>query len=300
MKAVSACEEFYTVVTEAHVLAAAMNMFGLSSMEKAPTNTQLFHVGCEKLAKQERRARLQVHLSTSMYLWYLLEGKEVKEREGDWSCDFGFLLFLFLLMWSCFGSNWCQCVHMTGNQAPYFLKLWKCFSKLLGPINKEKTSKLKHVHLYITTAYHFLTQWASSITSQTRFPWITGLSKIARHWWSRNSVSMLMYTSCTPPSITTSFVSTSSDTAHNPLFWKLSTWSIIKAFSGLTTITRDNLVSSVSNRLSLCGWQRLSNIRGRIPWHTNLPLPVGRHTNTSFLSSTNAFMAFIWGGLSFL
>ena len=28
-----------------------------------------------------------------------------------------------------FGSSWYQChdVHMTGNQAPYFLKLWKCF-----------------------------------------------------------------------------------------------------------------------------------------------------------------------------
>ena len=95
-----------------------------------------------------------------------------------------------------------------------------------------------------------------------------------------NSIEKLLYTSCTPHSITASFVSSFSDqethTAQNPLLRKLSTWSIIKALSGLTTITRDNLVSSASNRLSLSQSDFLFSFECNARQGLNCSFPCGR------------------------
>ena len=55
MKAVDACKDFFLLVVECHIVAAAMAMFGLSAVDGIPTNTQLFPAGCEKLSSKDRK-----------------------------------------------------------------------------------------------------------------------------------------------------------------------------------------------------------------------------------------------------
>ena len=53
-KNVAACEEFFSLVAEAHILAAAVNVFGMNSLDSTPS-CELFPQGCIALSSQERR-----------------------------------------------------------------------------------------------------------------------------------------------------------------------------------------------------------------------------------------------------
>lgn len=54
-KAVDACEEFFLMVVEAHVLSAAMALFEMSSSDSAPTNRHCFPLGSERLSPSEQK-----------------------------------------------------------------------------------------------------------------------------------------------------------------------------------------------------------------------------------------------------
>lgn len=54
-KAVNACEEFFLLVVEAHILSSAMMMFGVAGIDCEPTSRQYFPVDSQKLAAPERK-----------------------------------------------------------------------------------------------------------------------------------------------------------------------------------------------------------------------------------------------------
>ena len=56
---VTASEKFFLLVTEAHVLAAAMTVFGMRSLDKRP-HDRAFPPECEKQPSQDRR-RIQLN-----------------------------------------------------------------------------------------------------------------------------------------------------------------------------------------------------------------------------------------------
>ena len=53
-KNVAACDEFFSLVAEAHILAAAMKVFGMNSLDSTPS-CELFPQECIALSSQERR-----------------------------------------------------------------------------------------------------------------------------------------------------------------------------------------------------------------------------------------------------
>ena len=55
MNAVEACEDFFLLVVESHVLAAAMALFGMVATDNTPSNKQFFPAGSEKLPPAERK-----------------------------------------------------------------------------------------------------------------------------------------------------------------------------------------------------------------------------------------------------
>ena len=60
-KSVAPCEEFFLLVVETHVVAAAMQLFEMSSLDDTPCTT-LFPDGCADLTSLERRRLLMVAL----------------------------------------------------------------------------------------------------------------------------------------------------------------------------------------------------------------------------------------------
>ena len=56
-KDVAACENFFELVVEAHIVAAAMLMFEMSSIDDHPC-TALFPQGSERMSKQQRKSIL--------------------------------------------------------------------------------------------------------------------------------------------------------------------------------------------------------------------------------------------------
>ena len=54
-KAVDACEEFFLLVVEAHILSAAMTLFRMTGVDSEPTSRQHFPVESRKLAPPERK-----------------------------------------------------------------------------------------------------------------------------------------------------------------------------------------------------------------------------------------------------
>ena len=55
MKAVNACEEFFLLVVESHILTGAMSVFDMESADAVPKNKQLFPTGCEKLPPKDKK-----------------------------------------------------------------------------------------------------------------------------------------------------------------------------------------------------------------------------------------------------
>jgi len=60
-KSVAPCEEFFLLVVETHILAAAMQLFGMSSLEDKPS-VQFFPEGSSELNAQQRRQLLMLAL----------------------------------------------------------------------------------------------------------------------------------------------------------------------------------------------------------------------------------------------
>jgi hypothetical protein len=60
-KSVAPCEEFFLLVVETHVMAAAMQLFEMSSLDDTPCTT-LFPDGCADQTSLERRRLLMVAL----------------------------------------------------------------------------------------------------------------------------------------------------------------------------------------------------------------------------------------------
>jgi len=58
----NACEDFFTIIVEAHILAAAMAAFGMSSVDDKP-NGVLFTENCCDLDKKYRHVILQREVS---------------------------------------------------------------------------------------------------------------------------------------------------------------------------------------------------------------------------------------------
>lgn len=59
-KGVTACEDFFLLVVEAHILVAAMQVFGMSSLDSTPSNTTLFPVKASGLDSLQRRKVLML------------------------------------------------------------------------------------------------------------------------------------------------------------------------------------------------------------------------------------------------
>lgn len=53
--AVAPCEEFFSLVTEAHIICAAMTTFGMQSVADKPVNSDLFPDDCADLPPDKRR-----------------------------------------------------------------------------------------------------------------------------------------------------------------------------------------------------------------------------------------------------
>lgn len=64
-KSVAPCEEFFLLVVETHVLAAAMHLFQMTSLDDAPSSTY-FPKGSEDLGSLERRRVLMQALKVMM------------------------------------------------------------------------------------------------------------------------------------------------------------------------------------------------------------------------------------------
>ena len=60
-KSVTPCEEFFLLVVETHILAAAMQLFGMSSLEDKPS-VQFFPEGSSELNAQQRHQLLMLAL----------------------------------------------------------------------------------------------------------------------------------------------------------------------------------------------------------------------------------------------
>ena len=57
---VAASEEFFTLVTEAHILSAAMSVFGMKSVDDEPPESCYFPHGCSDLDPKERKKVLML------------------------------------------------------------------------------------------------------------------------------------------------------------------------------------------------------------------------------------------------
>ena len=109
VRAVSACEEFFVLVAEAHIVTAAMAAFNMASTDEAPSSLQFFLAGCEKLSASERKKTLlnaaMALVNKHVNVCYLAADKKKKrekaknlDRVKEYASDvmsFGLLLMEF-------------------------------------------------------------------------------------------------------------------------------------------------------------------------------------------------------------
>ena len=92
-KNVAACEELFSLVAEAHILAASMKVFGMNSLDST-SSCELFPQGCIALSSQERRKALvsAAHKVLDQFVDISLgssaaETPPSKDRVNEYACD---------------------------------------------------------------------------------------------------------------------------------------------------------------------------------------------------------------------
>ena len=53
--AVAQCEEFFLLVVKAHIVCAAMTLFGMTAVDSDPAVSDIFPSGCEELEPEQRK-----------------------------------------------------------------------------------------------------------------------------------------------------------------------------------------------------------------------------------------------------
>lgn len=104
-KSVAACEEFFLLVVEAHILAAAMKTFGMLALDDTPSSKTFFPDGCTELDSLKRCQILMlglreivkrfVDLDLTFGEHVVVRPRKEKDLVNEYACD---LLSLGLLL----------------------------------------------------------------------------------------------------------------------------------------------------------------------------------------------------------
>ena len=86
--AVAQCEEFFLLVVKAHIVCAAMTLFGMIAVDSDPAVSDIFPSGCEELEPEQRRNVLVMAAQriVDKYINISLPETQVAESEDPSQC----------------------------------------------------------------------------------------------------------------------------------------------------------------------------------------------------------------------
>ena len=110
-KAVTACEEFFLLVVEAHICTAAMKLFGMSSLKDEPSSAH-FPEGCSSLTSEQRWKVLTLAINELLESLVDISYPPASKKKRDHVYAYGKEVISLGLLYMEFcghsGGRWCE------------------------------------------------------------------------------------------------------------------------------------------------------------------------------------------------